>query len=335
MTGSTARRSSARPDQLRINEIDEGFNRAIRLGDTVFALSGSGWWLTFATLLALTVAVFIVLPMVLRRRSPGRLLLGMPVRSQRTDQDEPAELVSVEAALRGTGCDATAASDPDTADSNSGVATESGQTGGSNGNDGTVSGHGATPIPDSLIGSTMTGADDETDGRPDDEQPSGSTVERLRGVAHAQTRTAVNDSTDDQDDMTTASDTDQDHPASNGDLAGSIEPPPPVTLADADDYLDWDRPSDARPSRSSAPNNDGGTGFDVLALPESSLAELPIHASTVAVRAALDNITTPEDQPIWNDAWNAWIYWDRDSGRWFRHDPAESRWRPMEPSRVS
>ena len=323
------------PDQLRINEIDKGFNRAIRLGDTVFALSGSGWWLTFATLLALTVAVFVALPLVLRRRSPGRLLLGVPVRSEHTDRDEPAELVSVEAALKGTGYDSATAAAEDTADPDPGVATERGHTDSSNGSDGTVSGHGAAPIPDSLIGSTMPGADDETDGRPDDEQLPGSTVERLRGVTQAQTGTAASDPTDDQDDMTTTSDKDQDRPAPNGDLAGATEPPPPVTLADADDYLDWERPSVARPRRSSAPNNGAGSGFEVLALPESSLAELPIHASTVAARAALNSDTTPEDQPIWNDAWNAWIYWDRGSGRWFRHDPAESRWRPMEPSRAS
>ncbi|MEM9654975.1 MAG: RDD family protein [Actinomycetota bacterium] len=66
-------------DQLRINEIDEGLNRAVRLGDTVFTLSGGGLVLTLLTLVVLTALVFFVVPALQQGQTPGRSLLRLPV----------------------------------------------------------------------------------------------------------------------------------------------------------------------------------------------------------------------------------------------------------------
>lgn len=78
-------------DQLRINEIDEGFNRALRLGDTVFTLSGLGWWLVVGVLVLLTTFVFVVVPGKFGRRSPGQSLLSVSA----TDAEDTAETVAI------------------------------------------------------------------------------------------------------------------------------------------------------------------------------------------------------------------------------------------------
>ncbi len=313
-------------DQLRINEIDQGFNRAVRIGDTVFALSGSGWWLTLLTMLVLIAVVFVVLPSVLRRRSPGRLVAGLEAPSQHDGRDEPAELVSVEAALRGTGCATT------TSETEAGNGAADGVETGDGGQ-----GQRGDPIPESLTGSTMTPTGDEIDDNPDSRQPLGSTLDQLRGDTPGPAGDAALDPTAEQDHMSTQNDRDPNPVALTGEAAGgTVEPPPPVTLADADDYLDWEQSGAPRPTRSSTASGSAGAGFDNLALPESSLAELPIHASTVADKpAALNRDETAGDLPTWSDTCNAWLYWDQNSERWFRHDPAENRWRPMVSSPVS
>lgn len=79
-------------DQLRINEIDTGMNRAVRLGDTVFTISGAGLWLTLATIGVLTVLVFFVVPAFHHGQTPGRRLMGLPIKS-----DEPQEIELLEA----------------------------------------------------------------------------------------------------------------------------------------------------------------------------------------------------------------------------------------------
>ena len=64
-------------DQQRINDIDQVFNRGLRLGDELHTLSGSGWWLTMATLVAATVTVFVAVPALRGRRTPGQHVMGI------------------------------------------------------------------------------------------------------------------------------------------------------------------------------------------------------------------------------------------------------------------
>ncbi|MEM7274636.1 MAG: RDD family protein [Actinomycetota bacterium] len=72
-------------DQQRINEIDQGPNRALQLGDTVLTLSGSGLWLTVAALVILTALVFFAIPAVRNGQTPGRSLLRVPPTQTPTD----------------------------------------------------------------------------------------------------------------------------------------------------------------------------------------------------------------------------------------------------------
>lgn len=37
----------------------------------------------------------------------------------------------------------------------------------------------------------------------------------------------------------------------------------------------------------------------------------------------------PVDEPVWNDEWQAWLYFDREQGRWHRHDTARGEWTPI------
>jgi uncharacterized RDD family membrane protein YckC len=35
------------------------------------------------------------------------------------------------------------------------------------------------------------------------------------------------------------------------------------------------------------------------------------------------------DEPVWNEQWQAWLFYDRDEGRWHRHDPISGEWVPI------
>lgn len=37
----------------------------------------------------------------------------------------------------------------------------------------------------------------------------------------------------------------------------------------------------------------------------------------------------PGDDPVWNDEWQAWLYFDREQGSWQRHDAASGSWLPI------
>lgn len=64
-------------DQARIDTIDQGFNRAVRLGDQVFTLSGGRWWLAVFALVAITLVVFVVIPGRRNGRTLGKQAMGL------------------------------------------------------------------------------------------------------------------------------------------------------------------------------------------------------------------------------------------------------------------
>ena len=33
--------------------------------------------------------------------------------------------------------------------------------------------------------------------------------------------------------------------------------------------------------------------------------------------------------PVWNEQWQAWLFWDADGHRWLRHDEATGVWVPI------
>ncbi len=35
------------------------------------------------------------------------------------------------------------------------------------------------------------------------------------------------------------------------------------------------------------------------------------------------------DDVVWNDQWQAWLYWDANGGRWMRHEPDRNVWIPI------
>ncbi|MGI9599177.1 MAG: hypothetical protein ACR2QK_23640, partial [Acidimicrobiales bacterium] len=127
--------------------------------------------------------------------------------------------------------------------------------------------------------------------------------------------------------------------------AGSLRPGSPeagtptpvqVTLADADEYLAWDRAQSCHQKPKAAGGTVATAEFGSLNLPESSLAENPIHASTTVEAApgpepARDVAagSPTAESPIWSEPWKAWVYRDPASDRWFRHDTEHNGWRPL------
>lgn len=81
-------------EQERINEIDQGANRALQLGDMVYTLSGSGLWLTVAALVVLTATVFFLIPAARGGQGLGRTVLRIP-REQRRSANIDVESITL------------------------------------------------------------------------------------------------------------------------------------------------------------------------------------------------------------------------------------------------
>ncbi len=287
LDNSNGRPRFSEPDQLRINEIDQGFNRAMRLGETVFTLSGSGWWLTLLVLITLTAFVFVVLPSKLKLRTPGQLLLSVPLVA---DADEQLETVII-------------VDDPSEIEDPSGDRVQE------NG--------------------TESGADEA------------SSFDNANTQESSEPTRESADSADSSNASETADTTDPSHSSESQ----PAEIASPVSLGDTGDYLAWDR-EQATTAASASASRSAGSSFDSLALTESSLAESDLNASTAVktksatpsaaataatttVAATTANGAGTAESPIWSDLWNAWLYWDPASDRWFRHDTDNNCWKPL------
>ncbi len=262
-------------DQVRVNQLDQGFARAFETDSALYALSGSSWWLSVGLLVVLTVVVYGVVPATAGFRTPGMLLLRL--RAPRTSKTQ-VELLHD---LTDTAADEPAEPEADADD---------------------------------------TPEDPDQHPAEDDDPEAG---QHTQDDATAEAR----NSNDDQD----AVDSDRRGP---GDGLDSTEQRwiRPVTLADDDDYRRWDQEfGSARPAEPPVVAV-ARPGFEALALPESSLSDAPLTTATLTkARARLEEPAagTESTAPVWNEDWNAWLYWDGERRRWFRHDKASGRWSPL------
>lgn len=353
------------PEQLRINEIDQGLNRAMQFGDTVITLSGAGLWVTLLTLAMLTVLVFFVIPGLQQGQTPGRSLLRLPVRS---DDDGGVELLSMSVTDAAPEADAgpppeprraraaaarTRPTEPDHTDPGF-VLTEPkvadpveapmDQT-----TDGAaVSAITTAPAADSAATSAMEAATHSTADTATD-----TTVQPVAGMAQAATtRPDVAPALD----LSTSAVTDAGQPTSSGrgDAAALVDlvradiergrPVVQVTLGDDNDYDQWGDLDDLdlvdRHEETPKPDS----SFDTLTLPESSLSETPLTATIgpggATARAAGTTVTVDREtnveqgatarvEPEWSAEWQSWVYRDDATGRWYRHDEDAGRWVPI------
>lgn len=293
-------------DQQRINEIDTGFNRAIQLNDSLYTLSGAGWWLTVSVLAVMTMVVFAAVPAMMQRRTPGRLLIGFepestPIEVERatTDADHQSELLTGQAR-------------PEHWD-----------------------GH------DQLRSSPLATAPAASVGAPaateqewivlDQEATSDDTIvmpqQRPEPVAVAAAPVVAEErpEVDRQDQQQIAGPHEPVEAEPTVDVTDHAIGQWP-TLADEADYLQWDRLHGGIGDPTADLEPQASTGFDNLALPESSLSDQPLTTTLVRVEA---EDQAPGQTPSWSEAWQAWVYRDPTSDRWFRHDPASGNWSPL------
>jgi hypothetical protein len=281
-------------DQLRINQIDEGFNRAMRLGDTVFTLSGFGWWLTVLVLVILTTTVFVVLPSKLRRRTPGQSVLGLATTDE-SDEESEAAAIMIES-LAGAGVDAQNPQNP------LDWATTDSSNPDSPGDDGTATDSSANDdSPVEASGDDSSRGSDRPDGEADDEP-----------VVTADEPVADHD----QPPITT-------EPVSLG--------TPDEYLA-WDRELAEASPTDRSPTERDQFQTLTLTESSLAESPlnASTATAAPEAETEVAAESAAqtENVPTAES-PIWSDLWKAWLYWDPGTDRWFRHDSDDNRWKPL------
>ncbi len=327
-------------DQLRINEIAATFNRAARFGDTVLTLSGPGWWATLGVLIALTVLVFVIVPGKLRRRTPGRLLLGLAAPSAADndgDDDDGIELVDSADAIE------TATTHPAAVETGTTTQASPETTGTLDGEFGTEFGNETDGEGDSESdGDSGSESGADTD-RGDAENDDPSLVPAaLRGTA----------STTDDELAEFEYHYDSDEPVDTvAILSGAVAPrsvsrrpvehddslvgasavAAPVALADANEYVEWDRELLSTPAGNHGSVDGNGGSFQALALTESSLAENPLNQSTSAAPATSTATSTSAsaDAPTWSEKWNAWLYQDPATELWYRHDPELNKWCPL------
>ena len=337
-TGGRARFSV--PDQLRINEIDQGLNRAMQVGDTVLTLSGTGLWVTLITLAMLTVVVFFVIPGLQSGQTPGRSLMRLPVR---TGEDGGVELLAMEIA------DVT----PETADASRGttrppaakLSTKVAKTSG----DKTA----AAAERDEI----EIGVEVEVEVEAPDTDPGFFLIEPSAAAVdpdnngdrktETQTEAGTEPGTGARSDSTPKPAPAEDQNVELRELLKTDfergTPPAQVTLGDDAEYDQWtdlddldlvDRDSDVRHKDRS---------FETLTLPESSLSETPLTASTGRTGTSAENrcatATVSRDTetrqeaptavtPEWSEELQSWVYRDEATDRWFRHDQDTNRWVP-------
>ncbi len=307
LVDDTGRRVLSDDDQQRIDDIGAGFNRAVELGDTLYALDGRGWWLTTALLAAMTVAVFVVVPAALGGRSPGKLLAG--VRTAASDQADPglgivgvdehgvAQLVATEPEPE-RAADGLARTDerPERADR---ARTE--------------------PDQPAHVGDRVHPGDpsDPGDSPPTVTDDRVTTGERAVGDAPSPATES------------TAAPQGADGP---GRPARADRTPAQANLADEAEYLAWDLDERSTPSAAEKRAQVGATAatsFERLALPESSLSESPLAATTLVRDERTTGAPAPAQTPVWSERWQAWLYEDVGTGRLFRHDTELDRWVPL------
>jgi hypothetical protein len=265
-------------EQARINEIDQVFNRGIRVGDAIFTLSGSGWWLTMLVLVVMTITVFIAVPAVLGQRTIGQLLVGM-ARTPAPDRLAPAITAAAQIDL----------SDPAFSDEYDGVAPAP-----------TL----AAPMPldldmihlDSSAGDA-TGYDDKTAGdaadNTDDSTEPAVEIDAV-DIDAVDTNAVDIDAGDADIDVTDGARWAQ------------------VTLADEADYLRWDREFGETAAEPAA-------GSTMVQTAPVTAPQAPASPQTAATA----------ERPEWSDDWDAWMFWDVATRRWYKHDTDDNRWVPV------
>lgn len=127
-----------------------------------------------------------------------------------------------------------------------------------------------------------------------------------------------------------------DEPAADSDFVASLNDHEEVVLAESDEVVaDLPEASFAEnwhfPEAQDAPvwtpepiSNNGPKAADVPdEEPAATAAEsAPKESETAAATAA------GMGDPVWNEEWAAWLYWDAKGGKWLRHD-AENGWTPI------
>ncbi len=63
--------------------------------------------------------------------------------------------------------------------------------------------------------------------------------------------------------------------------------------------------------------------------PVSVTAAQPQPVSTQAGRTEVAAMSADVSAPVWNEQWQAWLFWDAESHRWLRHDEASGAWIPI------
>jgi len=310
-------------DQERIDQIDNGFSRALELGDSLYTLSGRGWWFSLGLLVILTISVYVIVPAKYRLRTPGQLLMGIapPV----TDEPEIVAVIDLSAPPPDPSEPAEQQAGPEDG--------EDDEAGGDNPDRGDANNN-TSDTSDTAEG---VAAPDRADPDAEDE------CDRSHPDADGD-RTA-----DDVPEAATTGTEAEAGPADNPDRTESVEADQvdltdrahlgAITLADEADYLRWDRDN----GQSSEPQGTSGaardSSFEKLALPESSLSDAPLTVATL-VKVTTDEGHTTVDQPdiervpdagspVWNEGWKAWLYWDAGRQLWFRHDTETGGWKPL------
>ncbi len=87
-------------DQVRIDEIDQGFHRAVELGDHLYVLSALGWWGALVALVVSSWTIVVAFPPAAGGRTPGAVVVGRLAARARLDDR------IVRPARRGAGTDA-------------------------------------------------------------------------------------------------------------------------------------------------------------------------------------------------------------------------------------
>ena len=312
-TGGRARFSV--PDQLRINEIDQGLNRAMQVGDTVLTLSGAGLWLTLITLAMLTVLVFFVVPGLQRGQTPGRSLMRLPIQA---DDEAGVELLSV--SVTETASEPTERTDSQPA-----------------------------PQPSSEITSIDKAATEVRDQNTDRDTDQDIDLDlQSAPVPEAQLAESALEAEPNREPESAPAPAEDQNRELRDLLQSGIEqgmPAAQVTLGDDAEYDRWTDLDDL----DLVDRHDGGQSqdnpFETLTLPESSLSETPLTASTgrngastdrqcatATVERGTETGTEAEQEPStavtpeWSEELQSWVYRDEATDRWFRHDQDANRW---------
>ena len=240
-------------DQARINEIDETINRGLHFGGELHTLSGTGLWLTVAVMVIASAVVFVLIPALFDKLTPGQYLMGIQL------SGDPEGIV-----------ERASQADP--------------------------------------VGECPRFVEPEKLFKPKELEPYMLTAESEAALAQHRvfaTASSKNRSPkggpvrEPADELTIEIEVD----------VTDAGPTPPtragrsqfgqIILADADDYLRWDREQD----------RDGKA------------------SGTTLVRSA--PVRSSKTKPEWSSDWNAWMYCDEANKRWYRHDTEADRWLPI------